>query len=81
MNHLSSELTGRMRASIKQWFQKRLQECVRCCHCDGTVTPWDSHCPVCGQKDPVRVSKSAVVYLLFGFVLLAAVLSAFIWAF
>jgi hypothetical protein len=76
MTHLSSELAGRIRGSIKQWFHSRMHECVHCCQCGGAITPWDSCCQVCGQKDPARLSASAAVYLVVGFVLLAIVLSS-----
>jgi hypothetical protein len=81
MTHLSSEWAGRIRRSIKQWFQNRLQECVHCSQCSGAVTPWDSHCPICGQQDPARLSPSAGVYLVLGFVLLAVVVSSIILIF
>ena len=81
MTHLSSEFAGRIRSSVKQWFQNRMQECVHCRQCKGAVTPWDPYCPNCGQTDPVRIASSAVAYLVIGFVLLTVVLSSLIWAF
>jgi len=74
MKKSNSELVGRVRTSIKQWFHDRLRECVRCCDCESAVTPWDSHCPSCGLENPARVSASAVVYLVLGFVLLTMIL-------
>jgi hypothetical protein len=68
-------------SSIKQWFHERLHECVRCCECESAVTPWDSHCPTCGQENPARVSASAAAYLVLGFVFLAFILSFLILAF
>ncbi len=81
MTHLSFELAGRIRGSVKQWFDSRMHECVHCCQCDAAVTPWDSYCQICGQKDPARHSASAAVYLVLGFVLLATVLSFLILVF
>jgi hypothetical protein len=72
---------GRIRASINQWLHSRLHECAHCCQCDGPVTLWDSYCPICGQKDPARHSKSAAVQLLLGFMLVAIVLSSVLWIF
>jgi hypothetical protein len=80
MTHLGSELAGRVRGSIKQWFHSRMHECVHCCQCGGAVTPLDSCCQVCGQKDPSRLTASAAMYLVLGFVLLTIVLSFFILA-
>lgn len=78
MTHSSSELAGRIRSSVKEWFHCRMQECVRCCECGGAVSPWDSHCPTCGQENPARVSASAVVFLVLGFALLSLTLSSLI---
>jgi len=80
MTHSSSALTGHIRDTIKQWFHNRMQECVRCCECQSAVSPWDSHCPRCGQQNPARVSPSAAVYLVLGFALLALILSSIILA-
>jgi hypothetical protein len=74
MTYLSSDLAGRVRAFIMQWFHSRRHECVHCCQCGGAVTPWDSCCQVCDQKDPARLSASAAMYLVLGFVLAAIVL-------
>jgi hypothetical protein len=81
MTHLSFELAGRIRDVIKQWLLRRMHECVHCCQCEGAVTPWDSFCPICGQRNPARLSSSAAVYLVLGFVMLAIVVPALILAF
>ncbi len=81
MTHLSSELAGRIRGSIKQWFHSRMYEFVHCCQCGGAVRPRDSYCQICGQKDPARLSASAAVYLVLGFGLLAIFLSFLILVF
>lgn len=78
MTHSGSELAGRMRDGVKVWLHDRLQETVHCCECESAVTPWDRHCPICGQENPARVSTSAVVYLVLAFVLLAAIISSLI---
>ncbi len=81
MSDASCKSVGPIRSSVKQWYQNRRQECVHCWQCGGAVTPWETHCPNCGQMDPVRISKSAVVYLVLAFVLLTAALSCLVWAF
>ena len=80
MTHLSSDLAGRIRGSIKEWYHSRMHECVHCCQCGGAVTPWDTYCQVCGQKDPARLTPSAAMYLVLGFVLAAIVLPFLIFA-
>ena len=81
MSHSSFEWAGRIRTCVQQWFQRRMDECVHCRQCDSLVTPWESYCPKCGQRDPARVSPSAAVYPVLGFALLAMVLSALILTF
>ena len=81
MTSQSAALTARVRGAVERWLYNRWQECIHCRECKGTVTPWDAHCPTCGQQDPARLSVSAVVYLLLAFVLLAAVLSIVVWIF
>ena len=76
MTHLSFELVGRIRNSIKKWFHNRMHEWAHCRQCEGVVKPWDSFCPICGQRNPARLSASAAVYLVLGFALLALVLSS-----
>jgi uncharacterized OB-fold protein len=66
-----SELAGRIRGSVKQWLHDRLQECLHCSECGAAVTPWDSHCPQCGQENPARVSASAAIGLVIGTLCLA----------
>ena len=80
MTRLSCALAGRIRGSIQQWFRSRMYECVHCWQCDGDVTPWDTCCPICGQRNPVRLSPSAGVSLVLGFLVLAIVLSALVLA-
>lgn len=74
MTHLSSEFAGRIRGSIKQWLHSRIHECHHCCQCEAAVTPWDTYCPICGQKDPARHSASAALQLVLGFMLLAMII-------
>ena len=81
MNHSGSEQAGREMGPVRLWFHRRIQECVRCAQCDAAVSPWDSHCPRCGQENPARVSASAAVYLVIGFVVLAVTFSGLIFAF
>jgi predicted amidophosphoribosyltransferase len=71
----SSAWLCRIRSSTKQWFTDRLRESVHCSECESAVTPWDSHCPNCGQESPARVSASVAVYMVLGFVFLAGILS------
>ena len=66
MTHSSYEITGRILSALKHWFHSRMRECVRCIQCENAVTPWASHCPTCGQKNPARVSGSAGIYLAIG---------------
>jgi len=72
MTHLSSEMAGRIRGSVKQWWQCRMHECRHCCQCDCLVTASDSFCPNCGQRNPARLALSAVLYPVFGIGLTAA---------
>jgi hypothetical protein len=65
----------------KQWFHDRLQESVHCSECESAVTPWDSHCPNCGQENPARVSASAAVFMVLGFAFVAGILSFLILTF
>lgn len=81
MNHQCYESAGRIRASLRLWFTNRMHECAHCCQCDGRVTLWDSYCPICGQKDPARHSKSVALQLLAGFILLTIALSSVFLAF
>jgi hypothetical protein len=81
MTQLCSESARRVRASVGHWFADRIHECAHCCQCDAHVTIWDSYCPICGQKDPARHSKSAAVQLLLGCILLAIVLLTVFLAF
>jgi hypothetical protein len=74
MAHIGSKLAGHVRDSIALWFDRRMQECVRCTGCESSVFPFASTCPKCGQPNPTQVSTSAVVCLVFGFVFLAVVL-------
>jgi hypothetical protein len=76
-----SMLAGRLRTTAVQWWHNRLQECLHCRECKGPVTPWDSTCPTCGQHDPARLSVSAVVSLVLGLFLLAAILGLLVRAF
>ncbi len=80
MPHLSLALTGRVSSSIKRWLDSRKQEFVHCCECGGTISPWDSHCPTCGQADPSRVPASVGVYLVLAFIFLALIVSLLIFA-
>ncbi|REK15741.1 MAG: hypothetical protein DWQ37_07950 [Planctomycetota bacterium] len=79
--HPSSPPAGRTRASIKQWLHERIEECVHCCECERSVSPWDTHCPNCGQESPARVSPSAAVYLVVAFAVLTIVLCLMVRAF
>jgi predicted amidophosphoribosyltransferase len=81
MTHSRAERIDRFRGSIQRWFQSRVQESVHCCQCQSPVSPWDTHCPTCGQANPARVSPSAAVYIVVAFVLLALVLSSLVLAF
>jgi len=81
MSNSSSALAGRVRHFVRQWFGDRMRECIHCCECENTVTPWDSHCPRCGQENPARVSPLAAVYLVLAFALLALILSSSILTF
>lgn len=74
----SSGRVDRIRHCIRQWFIQRIQECVQCCECHGRVSPWDTHCPTCGQESPARLSASAPVYLVLAFALLALTFSTLI---
>jgi len=78
MSHLTAQLAGRVPEPVKQWFRSRLRECVHCCQCEGDVTPWDTYCPNCGQRNPARIAACAPLYLALGFVLLAMVASGLI---
>jgi hypothetical protein len=75
MTQLCPTSANHIRASVQQWFTNRMHECAHCCQCDAHVTLWDSCCPICGQQDPARHSKSVAVQLLLGFALLAIVVS------
>jgi hypothetical protein len=81
MTHLYCDSARRIRASLRQWFTNRIHECTHCCQCDGPVKLWDSYCPICDQKDPVRHSKSIAVQLLLAFLLLTIVLLSVLLAF
>lgn len=81
MTHLSLELAGRVRGSVIDWAHRRQHESVHCFQCEGLVTPWDSCCPHCGQRDPARLSASAGLYVSLGLVMLAMVVSLLIVVF
>lgn len=76
-----SEVFQRVRCFIGHSIHHHAEKCFHCCECEKAVSPWDPYCPHCGQADPSRVSKTAVVYLVIGFVLVALVLSSIIAAF
>ena len=78
MTHLSHGISGRILSSMKHWFRCRIQECIRCSECDGTISPWTSHCPTCGQANPAKVSATVGIYLALGFVVVTLTLSALI---
>lgn len=71
MTSSSSGLMWRVRSSVEQWMHCRLQECVHCRECESEITPFVSHCPICGQANPAKVSASAAVYPALGGILVA----------
>lgn len=81
MTHFGFALAVRIRGSIQDWLHHRWHESVHCWQCQGAVTPWDTYCPVCGQRNPARLSKSVAVLLGLGFLFLAIGLSAVILSF
>jgi hypothetical protein len=80
MSQPNSGLAQRVRSSVEDWIRNQLRESVRCRGCRSEVTPFESHCPKCGQANPAKVSTIAVVYLAIAFVILAVVLS-FVFSF
>ena len=81
MSQNNSEMAGRIRRSVQNWFTQRMQECVRCSECGNPVVPWTPYCQNCGQANPAKVSASAGVCLAIAFVLLAVIGSYLISAF
>jgi hypothetical protein len=81
MSHSDHDAAGRIVSSMMHWFHSRIQECIRCSACENAIRPWASHCPICGQANPARVSPTASIYLVLGFVLLTSTMSAVIMAF
>jgi hypothetical protein len=77
----STGLHAVVRDSIRQWFNNRVQECFHCSQCDARVTPFATHCPNCGQTNPAKVSTSAVVGMIIGFVVVTLLLSFLIIVF
>lgn len=81
MLHACLDRTGHFWQLCKQWCCDRRQEMVHCFACGGSVGPWTTHCPACGQVDPSRLPKSLGIYLPLGFGLLAVIVSLLIVAF
>ena len=74
MTHSDQDAVVRIVSSMKHWFQNRIQECTHCSECMNAIRPWASYCPICGQANPARMSATAGIYLVLGFVLLTSTL-------
>ena len=78
MTSSSSGLLLRVRNSVEQWVHSRLQECVHCRECKSQVKPFETHCPICGQANPAKVSATAAIYpAIVSVLLMIALLAAF----
>lgn len=75
MTRSSAVRTSRLARLVNQWWQARRHELSHCFECGSPIAPFTTCCPCCGQGNPVKVSRSAVVVLVLGMVALAAVLS------
>jgi predicted amidophosphoribosyltransferase len=75
MTYPISGVPGRIGDFVMRWIQSRIQECRHCSECGDEVTPFTTFCPRCGQENPAKVSRSAVLCLVLGFVSLTLLLS------